>query len=121
MATTYRHRKAKDFDIHEDDPATEDANMNTEVLAHGAAEEDEAYADHADQPEEDQEHAQEQELDEDEEAEAEAEGEAELSDEEELDDDMRNLQAAFNGFKQRYRLIKRIGEGLSTPRPGLVM
>lgn len=114
MATTYRHRKAKDFDIHEDDPTTEDADadMRTE------AEDDEAYAheDHDDQPEEEQEEEQEEEHEQVEDDEAEAE--ADMSEEEELDDDMRKLQTAFNGFKHQYRLIKRIGEGMSTSRPG---
>lgn len=57
----------------------------------------------------DEEEDEEPELDEDDEDEEE-------SDEEEiLDDDMRRLQDAFPGFRRKYKLIKRIGEGVWTP------
>lgn len=60
----------------------------------------------------DEEEDEEPELDEDEEDEEE-------SDEEEiLDDDMRRLQDAFPGFRRKYKLIKRIGEGAWAPMPG---
>lgn len=42
----------------------------------------------------------------------EVEEDNDFSEDEELDDDMRKLQEAFPGFKHKYRLIKRIGEGI---------
>lgn len=69
--------------------------MNTDVLA----EEEE------DEPEqEDQEEEQEPEVEEYEEEDSDGD--------DDMDDDMRKLQNAFPGFKQKYRLIKRIGEGM---------
>lgn len=117
MSAAVRRRRPDDFQIHQDGPSTEDTEMNTDAA--GGREED-------DLDEEDQEQEQDQsqergargahrdvdeeeeepELDEDEEDEEE-------SDEEEiLDDDMRRLQDAFPGFRRKYKLIKRIGEGV---------
>lgn len=115
MATTLRHRKEKDFDIHEDGPYTEDTEMDTDAIgddAEAEAESDEAYTHHArkyNRHDHDDQHEGEvkQEADEDDEA------EADMSDEDVLDDDMRKLQDAFRNFKHKYRLIKRIGEGES--------
>lgn len=118
MATTLRNRKAKDFDIHEDGPYTEDTEMDTDAVGDEAEPEvqddNEGYARHGRKhdhrtPSEQQEEEQDPEAEEDDEAEA----EADMSDEEVLDDDMRKLQNAFPGFKHKYRLIKRIGEGES--------
>lgn len=97
--------------------------MNTDAA--GGREEE--YLDEEDQEQEqEQEQTQERgaraarrdvEEDEDEEPELdEDEEEEEESDEEEiLDDDMRRLQDAFPGFRRKYKLIKRIGEGLWAP------
>jgi hypothetical protein len=67
--------------------------MNTDALA-----EEEEDAEQEGQGEE-----QEPEVEEDEDEESDGD--------EDMDDDMRKLQNAFPGFKQKYRLIKRIGEG----------
>ncbi|KAI7781634.1 kinase-like protein [Diaporthe eres] len=117
MSATVRRRRPDDFQIHQDGPSTEDTEMNTDAA--GGREEE--YLDEEDQEQEqgqsqersargpnrdvDEEEDEEPELDEDDEDEEE-------SDEEEiLDDDMRRLQDAFPGFRRKYKLIKRIGEG----------
>lgn len=118
MATALRHRKAQDFDIHEDGPHTEDTEMNTDAVGDEAEVEEEEE----DGEEQHDNHghrqkrsyrsvAQPRQEDQDQEAEDGDEAEADMSDEEVLDDDMRKLQDAFPGFKHKYRLIKRIGEG----------
>lgn len=89
--------------------------MNTDAAA-GREEED--YADEEDQ-EHDQEQGQEQAPGNDQEEEPELDEEDEDEDESEeeeiLDDDMRRLQDAFPGFRRKYKLIKRIGEGMYRP------
>lgn len=102
--TTVRRREA-DFRIHEDVPRTEDTEMMAESEQRT---EDEQVED------------EEEELGRAEaEAEAEAE-ESESSDEDEMIDsgvqkEMERLQDSFPGFRDKYRLIKRIGEGKDAP------
>lgn len=114
MATASRHRKAKDFNIHEDDPYTEDAGMNTEV------EDEEGHADHDHDGPLDEDQEPEQDAEEEDEGEGDGDGDGSMSDEEMRDDEIRDdemtkLQDAFPGFKHKYRLIKRIGEGEAAP------
>lgn len=95
MSATVRRHRPDEFQIHEDAPSTEDTQMNTDV-----AEEEEEDAEQEDQEEE-----QELELEEDDEEESDGD--------DQMDEDMRKLQNSFPGFKQKYRLLKRIGEGTS--------
>lgn len=117
MATTTRRRQPNDFDIHEDGPSTEDTEMHTDTVEEEQVEEEE-YADEviAEEPEEeDQAQDPEVELESEQEQEQEQEEEEEeFSEDEAMDEDMRKLQDAFPGFKHKYRLIKRIGEGTTT-------
>lgn len=124
MSAAVRRRRPDDFQIHQDGPSTEDTEMNTDAA--GGREEsldEEEQEQEQDQSQErtprrahrdvdedeDGDEVEEPELDEDDEVEEE-------SDEEEiLDDDMRRLQDAFPGFRRKYKLIKRIGEGMWTP------
>lgn len=115
--TTTRRRQPNNFDIHEDGPSTEDTEMNTDAAreAHGEedVEEEEGYADEVDVEEpEDEDQAQEPEVEQ--ESEQEEQQEDDFSEDEAMDEDMRKLQDAFPGFKHKYRLIKRIGEGTVT-------
>lgn len=120
MTTTGRRRQANDFDIHEDGPSTEDTEMNTDAAGEeGTGEEDipeevEEVVDGQDDEE------QLRDLDPKPEPEPEPESEPEQEQEEDdfsddgdeaMDEDMHKLQDAFPGFKHKYRLIKRIGEG----------
>ncbi|KAJ1299632.1 hypothetical protein OPQ81_011982 [Rhizoctonia solani] len=99
MATAVRRRPPQDFDIHEDAPSTEDADMNTDVVAGGDVETEEDVAGRDEQKEEEQEPDA-------------ADHEDKVSEDDEvLDEDMKKLQDAFPGFRNKYRLIKRIGEG----------
>ncbi|KAK3994416.1 kinase-like domain-containing protein [Cladorrhinum sp. PSN332] len=98
MATSMgtRRRPSQSFRIHEDAPSTEDAEMNEQALR--------------DREEGDDEDA------EPEEAEAQESEYSESSDDEPVIDtniqqDMERLQNSFPGFRFKYRLIKRIGEG----------
>lgn len=114
MATAaVRRRRPHDFDIHEDGPSTENTEMNTDALGEEA--EIEEYAQEG-TPQDDQ--AQEldagQETEQDQEDAVTEDDENDMSEEEVLDEDMRNLQDAFPGFRRKYRLIKRIGEGMRT-------
>lgn len=122
MSAAVRRRRPDDFQIHQDGPSTEDTEMNTDAAGgreEDVDEEDQDQDQDQDQSQErrprgtnrgvDEEEDEEPELDEDDE-------EEEESDEEEiLDDDMRRLQDAFPGFRRKYKLIKRIGEGVWTP------
>ena len=96
MATTLRRRRAEEFEIHEDVPSTEDTEMNTDALQE---EEDTENVEDEQEPEE---------YDDDDNA-------SESSDDGVVDNgvqiDMEKLQNSFPGFRQKYRLIKRIGEG----------
>lgn len=95
MATTLRRRRAEDFAIHEDVPSTEDTEMNTDALQE--EEETEELEDEQEAEEDDDDNA------------------SESSDDGIVDNgvqlDMEKLQDSFPGFRQKYRLIKRIGEG----------
>lgn len=115
MATTTRRRQADDFNIHEDGPSTEDTEMNTDAAGEEAVEEEE-YADEVDvEEQEDEEQTQEPDTEPESEQEQEQEQEEDdFSEDEAMDEDMRKLQDAFPGFKHKYRLIKRIGEGTTT-------
>lgn len=97
MASAVRRRRAEEaFQIHEDVPSTEDTQVNDESMA----DEQEDYDDDDDHH---------------------GEGEDQQSDvsgssaEEVVDTnvqiDMEKLQDSFPGFRHKYRLIKRIGEG----------
>lgn len=116
MATAVRRHQPQDFDIHEDGPSTEDTEMNTDALGEEA--EIEEYAQEGvqqDDHEQDADQEQEQEVVE------EGDDDDDMSDEEVLDEDMKKLQDAFPGFRRKYRLIKRIGEGTYAPSsPALV-
>lgn len=110
MATATRRRQPNDFDIHEDGPSTEDTEMNTD----GAGEEEVEEEEYADEVEVEAEEPGDEEQIQDPEGEPESEQEQpedEFSEDEAMDEDMRKLQDAFPGFKHKYRLIKRIGEG----------
>ncbi len=99
MATVIpaRRHRAESFCIHEDAPSTADTEMNESALQ----EDDEA----------------EQEDDLVEEADGHESEYSESSEEEapesshHIQQDMERLQNTFAGFRQKYRLIKRIGEG----------
>lgn len=114
MATTTRRRQPNDFDIHEDGPSTEDTEMNTDAVNEEQVEEEE-YAEEviAEEPEE-EDQVQDPEVEPESEQEQEQEQEQEeddFSEDEAMDEDMKRLQDAFPGFRNKYRLIKRIGEG----------
>jgi cell division control protein 7 len=98
MASTTRRRRAASFEIHEDVPSTEDAEMMRDDVQRS-----EAYTEEPEEADEDMQ---------------EADGDSE-SGEETVEDgvqiDMEKLQDSFPGFRQKYRLIKRIGEGLRSP------
>ncbi|CAN8104637.1 unnamed protein product [Discula destructiva] len=140
MATITRRRLGNDFNIHEDGPATEDTEMlNTDVAADEDLGEEEEEREEDEEDEEDEEEDDDDEEDEDEaelkgqshdmeerlqepepefnpepepEPQSEPEGQMEgFPEDEAMDEDMRALQDAFPGFKNKYRLIKRIGEG----------
>ena len=97
MATVTRHRRVDSFDIHEDVPSTEDTEMNEEIQEEdGGMEQDDDV--------EDQESIF-----------------SDSSEDEPVDgqvqDDMDRLQDCFPRFRERYKLIKRIGEGLPPTGP----
>lgn len=119
MATTTRCRQSNDFDIHEDGPSTEDTEMHTDAAAEQF--EEAKFVEEADVREEPEEEVQTQDPDVEPEPEPEPESdqdqqEDDFSEDEAMDEDMRKLQDAIPGFKHKYRLIKRIGEGTSTPQ-----
>jgi cell division control protein 7 len=94
MATTLRKRRHEAFEIHEDEPQVPSA-ADTEM-----------QEDEVDQAEE-----------EEEEPEANSQSSEDDSDDEALVDDvqedMLKIEKHFKGFKGKFRLIKRIGEGTS--------
>lgn len=134
MATISRHRPPTNFDIHEDGPATEDTEMNTDAVAEEDLEEEEEEEDDDEDDEEQDDEAEEADEGDDDDdedqvlevqvpepqpevkQESEAEGQDAddpfSEDEATMDDDMRKLQDAYPGFRSKYRLIKRIGEGM---------
>ncbi|KAH6614676.1 kinase-like domain-containing protein [Chaetomium sp. MPI-SDFR-AT-0129] len=104
VAPTTRRRDAfwnenDSFRIHEDAPSTEDTEMNEE----------------APQEEDDEDETAEQETEslaeEAQESEESESSEDEAASSNQVQYDMEKLQDAFPGFRQKYRLIKRIGEG----------
>lgn len=96
-----RRQRPEEFHIHEDVPSTQDTEMSTDALQEEEGD-DEQEEDEEDQPESD-------------EPDQEEDGQDDVSDEETPDHavqvDMENLQGTFPGFRHKYRLIKRIGEG----------
>ncbi|GAB1317115.1 Cell division control protein 7 [Madurella fahalii] len=125
MATVMsaRSRPAESFRIHEDVPSTEDTEMNESALQDYRDDDDDADADAdaADDDDRDQDQDQDQDQDHDQEAPGEdADGqqseysessEDEITEDANIQQDMERLQNTFAGFRQKYRLIKRIGEG----------
>ncbi len=93
MAAVARRRRADSFEIHEDVPSTEDTEMNDEIP------EEEAIMEHEEDIEDQESNY------------------SDSSEDEPIDrtvqDDMERLQDCFPRFREKYRLIKRIGEGLS--------
>lgn len=105
MATVMpaRRPRAESFCIHEDAPSTADTEMNeSAALQHDDEVDREDDAEDAD--------GQESECSESSEEET-----AETS--RHIQDDMDRLQDTFAGFRHKYRLIKRIGEGSDGPLP----
>lgn len=110
MTSAVRRRREESFAIHEDVPSTEDTEMNDD-----AAQQTEGYSG--------EQEGNEEELEEEEAEEEDGEGEEEEdyseSDDEDaavdltVQEDMEKLQDTFPGFRQKYRLVKRIGEGWS--------
>lgn len=96
MASAVRRRRAEEkFEIHEDVPSTENTQVN-----------DESMADEPDDYDEDDDHH----------GEDDQQSDVSGSSVEDVVDtnvqiDMEKLQDSFPGFKHKYRLIKRIGEG----------
>ena len=89
--------EAVSFRIHEDAPSTEDTEMNE-----SAPQDDDPDAD----------------LilgEEDEESDYSKSSDDEVPDSSNVQQDMEKLQNCFVGFRQKYRLIKRIGEGSHPP------
>lgn len=116
MATAMLRPVEDTFDIHEDARTEE-----TEVMVNEDEVDDQDAATVGEPEVEEEEPAEEQEEAEEEEEvqeEVEVEEEEESSDEEQVESsvqaDMDRLQHDFPGFRDRYRLIKRIGEGMST-------
>jgi cell division control protein 7 len=93
MATAIRRQRAESFRIHEDVPSTEDTDMNEDNV----------------HDEDDDEVRQGEDVEDQESIFSES------SDDEAVDvnvqQDMDKLQNSFPGFPQKYRLIKKIGEG----------
>jgi cell division control protein 7 len=126
MSAAVRRRRPEDFHIHQDGPSTEDTEMNTDAA--GAREEecpeeeDQAQEQHQSQERKSQGRRQAVEDEEEEEPDIDEEEEEDDDDDEEedeesdgeqvLDDDMKRLQDAFPGFRRKYKLIRRIGEGM---------
>ncbi|KAG6016555.1 hypothetical protein E4U43_003550 [Claviceps pusilla] len=120
MATALVHPRADDpFDIHEDARTEETEVMTEEDVDHAAHDVARAAAtdDLMDQAEEELDEEEEEEEGE-EEGEEEEDGEEEdedISDDEQVESsvqaDMDKLANEFTGFRGKYRLIKRIGEG----------
>lgn len=102
MTSRNRHVDAfqadsQSFRIHEDAPSTEDTEMNESALQ----EEDEAEQENEPLEEEDGQNSDYSDSSEDEPPDEDSH----------FQQDMEKLQNAFVGFRQKYRLIKRIGEG----------
>ncbi len=104
MATVapVRRRRQESFRIHEDVPSTEDAEMDEHAANHQHDQDDEGEP--MDEVEDDDSNY------------SESSEDAAVVDSNILED-MERLQDSFPGFRHKYRLIKRIGEGqlLSSP------
>lgn len=96
-----RRRPGESFRIHEDAPSTADTEMNEQSLR----DEEERDDDDAEQEEAEQEEAEAQE------SEYSESSDDELIVDHNIQQDMERLQNSFPGFRYKYRLIKRIGEG----------
>lgn len=96
MAAQIQSRRAEPFRIHEDVPSTEDTQVNEDLMEE---DDEEEYMNQHIQQED-----QRSEL-----------SDSDISEDEAVDlnvqMDMEKLQKCFPGFKHKYRLIKRIGEG----------
>ncbi|ROT37808.1 kinase-like protein [Sodiomyces alkalinus F11] len=102
--TSVRRRGVESFEIHEDVPRTEDTEMMAESEHPTEAEEQEGVEVEGEEEE-----------DEDEDEAADETSSYSSDDGETVDEGVQNemerLQDSFPGFRQKYRLIKRIGEG----------
>ncbi|KAK3319580.1 kinase-like domain-containing protein [Cercophora scortea] len=115
VAPTRRQQRPDAFRIHEDVPSTEDTEMNEDMLR----EEDEEVEVEEEDEEEEAEVEQEQDEEEDQAEEPLDDNDSNFTESSEdegpvdsnIQRDMENLQKAFPGFRNQYRLIKRIGEG----------
>ena len=108
------------FRIHEDAPSTEDTEMHDSPLRDqdddhdGHDEDDEEDEEDADEDDDDNtehQHDGSEPIDEDAESEYSESSEENAPDDSHFQQDMERLQNCFVGFRQKYRLIKRIGEG----------
>lgn len=106
MATVMsaRSRPGESFRIHEDVPSTEDTEMNESAL-HDRHDDEEYDDDDRDQEAPEEADGQESEYSES--------SEDAITEDANIQRDMEKLQNSFAGFRQKYRLIKRIGEGLT--------
>lgn len=93
--------ETQSFRIHEDAPSTEDTEMNESAL-----QDDDDVEEEGEPAEED---GQDSEYSES--------SEEEAAEDHRVIEDMEKLQNCFAGFRQKYRLTKRIGEGLQSPTP----
>ncbi|KAK7423811.1 Cell division control protein 7 [Neonectria magnoliae] len=114
MATEIHHKAEEPFEIHED-ARTEDTEMmaeeeRTEEVVPPTDEADQQQYHHQHAPHQHQQKSFEEEEEEEEEEMAEESSEDETVDRS-VQADMDKLQSDFPGFRNKYRLIKRIGEG----------
>jgi cell division control protein 7 len=96
MATALRRRRLEAFEIHEDEPevpSAADTEMQDEDVEQVQEEEEEQDAASASSDDE-------------------SDGEESLADD--TQEDMRKIEKHFSGFRRKFRLIKRIGEGVQT-------
>jgi cell division control protein 7 len=96
------HTESQSFRIHEDAPSTEDTQMNESAL----------------QDDDEAEHDGEVLEDDGQESDYSESSDDEVQENSHIQQDMERLQNCFAGFRQKYRLIKRIGEG--SPCPALL-
>ncbi|KAK0736696.1 kinase-like domain-containing protein [Apiosordaria backusii] len=100
--TPPRRRRGESFRIHEDVPSTEDTEMNEHDFHDEEADDREAEHD-VEQVEEQEQEEQESEYTES--------SDDDITVDRDIQYDMDKLQDSFPGFRSKYRLIKRIGEG----------
>ena len=98
MAASVRRRQAESFRIHQDAPSTEDTQVNEEEIAEEVDDEDDATQGE-DEPD------------------AQDSRDEETPDDETIDmgidSDLEKLREVSSSFRNGYRLIKRIGEGMA--------